>query len=77
VPLIISWPGVVKPGSVCRVPVAGIDLYPTILDAAGVKDRARHVVDGESLMPLLKQKGGLRRNALFWHYPHYSDGTTP
>jgi arylsulfatase A-like enzyme len=77
VPWIVCWPGVVKPGSVCDVPVASIDVYPTVLEAAGVPLGPKQVVDGESLIPLLRQRGGLRRQALYWHYPHYSDGTTP
>jgi arylsulfatase A-like enzyme len=77
VPLIVSWPGAVKPGSVCDVPVSGVDLYPTILDATGVKPTGGRVIDGESLVPLLRGTGQLRRQAIYWHYPHYSYATTP
>jgi arylsulfatase A-like enzyme len=81
VPLIFYWPGVTKPGSVCDVPVIGVDLYRTILDAAGVKEGADKGVDSASLVPLLCQTGGLKRDELFWHYPHYQHyqlgGTTP
>ncbi|HIQ19914.1 MAG TPA: hypothetical protein EYH34_01570 [Planctomycetes bacterium] len=35
-PTIFIWPGVTEPGSVCDVPAISTDLYPTILDAAGV-----------------------------------------
>jgi arylsulfatase A-like enzyme len=35
-------------------------------------------VDGESIMPLLQETGGLKREAIFWHYPHYGNqGGTP
>jgi arylsulfatase A len=71
VPLIVRWPGVVKPGSVCDVPVTSVDFYPTILQIAGVAGDPKHKVDGESLMPLLEQSGGLKRDAIYWHYPHY------
>ena len=30
-------------------------------------------IDGVSLVPLLKRDGRLQRDALFWHYPHYSN----
>jgi arylsulfatase A-like enzyme len=33
------------------------------------------IVDGESLMPLLTQKGSLKRDAIYWHYPHYHPGS--
>ena len=71
VPLIVHWPGVTKPGSICDVPVISVDLYPTLLEAAGVEDRPGHRPDGVSLVPLLRQTGGLERDALFWHYPHH------
>lgn len=29
-------------------------------------------VDGLSLLPLLKQEGKPDRDALYWHFPHYS-----
>jgi arylsulfatase A len=81
VPFIVHWPGVTKPGSVCEIPVISMDLYPTILEIAGQKEAARKGVDGASLVPLLRQEGGLQREALFWHYPHYQHyqlgGTTP
>lgn len=73
VPLIVHWPGVTKPGSVCDVPVIGTDYYPTMLEIAGLKSTVK--VDGESLVPLLRRTGKLRRDAIFWHYPHYHAGS--
>jgi len=81
VPLIVHWPGVTKPGSACDVPVISMDLFPTILEIAGFKGAAQKSLDGISLVPLLRQGGELKRDALFWHYPHYQHyqlgGTTP
>jgi arylsulfatase A-like enzyme len=71
VPLIVRWPGAVKPSTVCEVPVSSIDFYPTILDLCGVTPTDGSVVDGRSLIPILKQEGTWPREALFWHYPHY------
>jgi len=75
VPLIVRWPGVVKPGSVCHVPVSSVDHFPTMLELAGARPDAAHPVDGRSLAPLLKQAGSkaLDQRPLFWHYPHYSN----
>ncbi len=73
VPLIVVWPGVVKPGSTVDVPVCGIDLYPTILEIAGVDAVRRGGIDGVSLTPILKGKGTIARDALYQHYPHYSN----
>jgi arylsulfatase A-like enzyme len=68
-PLIVRWPGVTKPGSVCATPVINVDFYPTFLEAAGAKPPKP--LDGESLVPLLKGGSTLKRPALFWHFPGY------
>lgn len=78
VPLLVRWPGHVRPGSLCDVPVTGPDLYPTLLDAAALPPRPAQHCDGESLRPLLEERGALGRRAIFWHYPHYGNqGGTP
>ncbi len=81
VPLIIYWPGVTQPGRVSDTPVITMDLYPTLLEIANVRDLAGHQPDGQSLVPLLRGQGTLRREALYWHYPHYQHyqlgGTAP
>ena len=71
VPMIARWPGKIKPASVCDVPVIGIDFYPTFLEIAGAAKPAGQVLDGESIVPLLKGAGSLKRNAIFWHFPAY------
>ncbi|WP_372755726.1 sulfatase [Mariniflexile sp.] len=53
-------------------PVSGIDFYPTLLDLAGLKNDPKQVIDGVSLVPLLKGKS-LDTRPLFWHYPHYGN----
>jgi arylsulfatase A-like enzyme len=70
-PFIIRWPGVVKAGLICSKPVIGVDFFPTICKAAGVRQPADRTIDGENLMPLLTQTGSLKRDAIYWHYPHY------
>ncbi|MHB1356893.1 MAG: sulfatase [Anaerolineae bacterium] len=77
-PLIIKWPGVVQPGSVCDVPVTTPDFYPTLLEAARIAVRPSQHIDGVSLMPLLTGGQSLERKAIYWHYPHYANqGGTP
>jgi arylsulfatase A-like enzyme len=73
VPLLVAWPGVTRPGSTCGVPVIGQDLSPTILDMAAGRATPGRIIDGESLIGLLRGEKALRRDALFWHYPHYSN----
>ncbi len=77
-PLLVRWPGKIKPGSTCSVPVTSTDFYPTLLAAAGLPARPRQHVDGVSILPLLQGKAELDREAIYWHYPHYSNqGNTP
>jgi arylsulfatase A len=70
-PLIIKWPGNTKAGSENETPVIGTDIYPTLLDIAGLPLKPKEHRDGLSLVPLLTEKGDLDRDALYWHYPHY------
>lgn len=53
------------------VPVTSMDLYPTLLDMAGLDARPEQHLDGLSLAPLLRGATSLEREALFWHFPHY------
>ncbi len=76
-PLIVRWPSQVRAGVVESTPVTSVDFYPTILEMTGVADTGSHEVDGVSLLPLLRQSGGLDRDNLFWHYPHYSNAGSP
>jgi arylsulfatase A-like enzyme len=70
-PFIVRWPGVVKAGTVCDVPVNNTDLYPTFLAAARAPIPEGVKLDGESLLPLLEQSGSLQRSAIYWHFPGY------
>jgi len=77
VPLIIRAPGVTTPGSVNDTPVITMDLFPTLLEIAGLKappstsPTGPSGRDGVSLVPLLRGTGKLTRTELFWHYPHH------
>jgi arylsulfatase A len=71
VPLIVHWPGVTKPGRVSDTPVITMDLFPTIVEMAGLQVKDAAPRDGLSLAPLLRDTGGLTRKELFWHYPHH------
>jgi arylsulfatase A-like enzyme len=72
-PLIIKWPGVTAPGSVCDAPVISTDFYPTMLEMAGLAPRPQQHCDGVSIAGLLRGEKTLARKAIFWHYPHYSN----
>jgi arylsulfatase A-like enzyme len=77
-PLLICWPGVIAPGSLCEAPVTSPDFYPTLLEMAGLPLRPAQHQDGVSLAPLLRGEGAPEREAICWHYPHYGNqGGTP
>ena len=71
VPMIARWPGRVKAGTSCDVPVIGIDFYPTFLEIAGAPKPPGHILDGVSLVPLLTRRQALKRKSIFWHFPAY------
>jgi arylsulfatase A-like enzyme len=71
VPALVRWPGRIERKRRCDTAIIGLDFYPTILELAGAPRPAGHVLDGESLVPLLNGNGNLNREAIFWHYPVY------
>lgn len=77
VPLIVCCPAWLKAGSVCEAPVTSVDYFPTICEATGARLPTDRAIDGESLMPLLRQSGSLKRDAIFWHFPHYRGNILP
>ena len=53
-PLIVRWPGVVKPGSENKNLVSTLDFAETFLEAAGVEQPKD--MQGRSFLPLLKSE---------------------
>lgn len=74
VPMVVSWPNVVKSGTAVDHLVSVMDFFPTIREAAGIPEAEQSAVDGESLIPLWTGEGELHRDSLFWHLPAYLDG---
>ncbi|MAE76565.1 MAG: aryl-sulfate sulfohydrolase [Planctomycetes bacterium] len=73
VPMIVRWPGHVQPGSTTAQPVIGIDFFPTFLEIGGIAKPEDKLLDGVSLLPILKG-GEVARRDLFWHFPAYLEG---
>lgn len=73
VPMIVRLPGLTPGGQVTRQMASTIDIVPTVMELVEQTDELD--VDGVSLVPVLKEPGGLlKRQELFWHYPHYHAG---
>ena len=70
VPCVVRWPGQVKPASVNHTPIHVVDWMPTLFEAAGVKPPAGQIMDGASLLPLLRG-GSLPDRPLYWYLPLY------
>ena len=68
VPLVVSWPAVIKQGRVESDLVSSTDFLPTICASAGVEVPAN--VDGVSFLPQLRGEEGTRRDWLYtWYSP--------
>ena len=79
VPLLIKWPGVVKPGTTSGEPVTSVDYFPTIAEITGLDLPEGRDIDGLSLAELLSFQGKqkLGREAIYWHFPHYRHDPGP
>jgi arylsulfatase A-like enzyme len=73
VPYIFKWPGKVAAGSVCDQRIIGVDVYPTLLSLAGIKQPESHPLDGMDLGPLVTGKvAKLVDRQVFCFYPKYA-----
>lgn len=75
VPLIVSWPAMMKKGRVSTDLISSTDFLPTICAAAGMK--VPENVDGVSFLPQLKGEAGTPRDWLYtWYSPRQSQDMT-
>ena len=65
VPGILSWPGTVPGGQVLDTPAAAMDIFPTLLNAAG-GDPSEYELDGVDILPHLAEGRPLPERDLFW-----------
>ena len=70
VPLIMYWPGKIRPGTVIDDAVTSVDFLPTILQMAGCNELPK-VLDGVSFLTAATENTRLQRDAIYWHFPHY------
>jgi len=77
VPMIIYWPGRTS-GSVSEALVQNTDIYPTILEAAGIAIPGDHLLDGVSMLPIISDQDQATRDFIFAENGYtrsVSDGT--
>ena len=72
VPMFISWPARIEPGTVSETPVAHIDLLPTLAAAAGAELPSDRVIDGRNMLAIADGEEISRPdNAIYWTSAHY------
>jgi arylsulfatase A-like enzyme len=69
VPLVVIWPGKVKPGSESSALVQSTDFFPTFADMLGWKLPADVRFDGVSQRPALERNENAREE-IYCHFPH-------
>jgi arylsulfatase A len=72
VPMIVRWPGHIRPATQTETPVITMDIHATILEAARLKADPTNSPDGISLLPIFGGKKDLDRRWLYFHYPNYA-----
>lgn len=72
VPMMIKWPSKITAGTVVDIPVAHIDVMPTLAAAATSQSKATEI-DGVNILPLATSQGDQNwdRETLFWQNGHY------
>jgi len=69
VPAIASMPGVIPSGSVCEKTAITFDLFPTLLEIAGLDPATNpKPIDGSSMWPLFTGTGEWPDRTLFWEW---------
>jgi len=71
VPCAIWWKGISNPGRLCDDPILSMDFFPTIAELAGADLPGQQEIDGQSLVPVLRQSDKLPQRDIFWHFPCY------
>lgn len=73
-PLIVKWTGTIASGTVSNSLVSSIDFLPTYFEICGIEELPENV-DGKSFVSLFTQPEVPLHQHLFWHYPHYHNGS--
>jgi len=68
VPGIFRWPGKIAPGATNQTPISGVDFLPTVCEVVGADLPPNRVLDGTSILPLLRGGAFERERPLFWFF---------
>jgi len=68
----VVWPAVVQPATTSDVLVSTLDIFPTVLTAAGIKLGDDYPVDGRDMGPVLRRHSTASQHDVFLHYCGFS-----
>jgi arylsulfatase A-like enzyme len=69
IPSIIEWPEKIKQPKATNLPANTSDIFPTLLEVAGITMENKPVLDGISLLPAIEEKMENRPRPMgFWQY---------
>lgn len=69
VPWIVRWPEHIAEGVVCNTPISTLDIYPTLLEISQTISGKEHILDGQSIVPLLEGKT-IEERPIFVDFAH-------
>lgn len=76
VPFFFVWDNKIEAGKKSEIPISNLDLYPTILEVAGIHKPEDQNFDGQSLVSVVQGKNAQLDRPLFWHFPIYLQAIT-
>jgi arylsulfatase len=75
VPAILEWPARIHEHVISNIPFSTSDIYPTLLEIAGITMKDQPPLDGISILPLIDMKMTNRSKPLgFWQYTKRGKG---
>ncbi len=66
VPFLIRWPGQIEPGTVCDAFVSALEVFPTLVQAAGSGPPEGIELDGFDMLPVIQGRRETQRESMFW-----------
>jgi arylsulfatase A-like enzyme len=69
-PMFVWWPGEIEAETISETPVTNIDFYPTLMEILNIELPDDLLLDGNSILPVLKGND-IAERPLVWHFPVY------
>ncbi len=66
VPLLIRWPGQIEPGTVSEEFLSALEVFPTLVRAAGASLPDDVILDGFDMLPVIQGRDRSKRESIFW-----------